>query len=102
MSTILVQIDGKTLPLANCVWVEYRPCGCPCSVMNADWGDDMVYATEEQARREMYPLKRERDKAIKQGFKLEIVPFDHYRKAINLGATCDQCKPPKPEASDGH
>ncbi|MEU8839999.1 hypothetical protein AB0D97_12830 [Streptomyces roseus] len=101
MSTLLVQIEGQTLPLANCVWVEYQPCGCPCSVMNADWGDGMVYATEEQARREMYPLKRERDKSIKQGFALKLVTFAYYREAVNLTATCGQCRPQQAGASDG-
>ncbi|WP_405531595.1 hypothetical protein OG592_27315 [Streptomyces avidinii] len=100
MSTLLVQIDDQTLPLSKCVWVEYRPCGCPCGVMNADWGDDMVYATEEQARREMYPLKRERDKSIKQGFALKLLTFTNYRDTVDITLRCETCSP-QPEASDG-
>jgi hypothetical protein len=101
VSTLLVQIDDQTLPLADCVWVEYRPCGCACSVMNADWGGGVVFATEDQARRELTPLKRERDKAIKQGFTLKLVTFTYYREAVSLTASCEQCKPRKAVASDG-
>ncbi|MFD8949404.1 hypothetical protein ACFV0B_11175 [Streptomyces xanthophaeus] len=101
MTTVLVQIDDETLPLKDCVWVGRRPCGCPCSVMTADWGDGDVFATEHQAWQELYPLKRERDRAIKKGFTLELVTFAHYRESVDIAASCDQCKPAKAVASDG-
>lgn len=101
MTTILVQIDDQTLPLKDCVWAEYRPCGCACGVMTADWGDDEVFATEQQAWQEMYPLKRERDQAIKKGFTLKLVTFAYYRQSVDITASCELCKPTKAVASDG-
>jgi len=90
---LMVEIDGQTVELRDAVWVAYRPCGCACSVMDADWGDGEVFATEDQARREWYPLKKDRDRSIKQGYRLELVTFRHYRQHIDILASCDVCKP---------
>ncbi|MFJ7269357.1 hypothetical protein ACIQV3_22395 [Streptomyces sp. NPDC099050] len=101
MSTLLVQIEDQTLPLAKCVWVHYRPCGCACSVMEADWGDDEVFATEDQAHRELTPLKRDRDREIRKGFTLKLVTFAYYRESVDITANCQLCKPAKAVAFDG-
>lgn len=90
---LLVEIDGQTVELKDAVWVAYRPCGCACTVMDADWGDGEAFATEEQARREFYPLKKDRDRSVRQGYRLELVTFEHYRNAIDILATCAVCKP---------
>lgn len=95
---LMVEIDGQTVALKDAVWVERRPCGCPCSVMNADWGDGMVFATEDQARKELIPLKRDRDRAIRRGFTMELISFEHYRTAINITAQCEKCQPKKQAA----
>ncbi|MEU0393868.1 hypothetical protein ABZ208_13995 [Streptomyces sp. NPDC006208] len=92
---LLVELDGQPVELKDAVWVAYRPCGCACSVMDADWGDGEVFASEDQAWREFYPLKKDRDRAIKQGYRLELVTFAHYRQHIDILATCDECKPKK-------
>ena len=96
---LMVEIDGDTVALKDAVWVEYRPCGCPCSVLTAAWGDDTAFATEEQARREFTPLKRDRDRAIKQGYTLRLVTFAHYRAEIDIAAHCDTCRPKKQVAA---
>ena len=93
----MVEIDGQTLPLNDCAWVEYRPCGCPCGVLTAAFGDT-AFATEEQARTEFTPLKRDRDRAIKRGFTLQLVTFEHYRRHIDILGRCDACKPKKEAA----
>lgn len=100
MPQLMVQIDGQMVELKDCAWIEYRPCGCPCGALTADWGDGTAFATEEQARHEFTPLKRDRDRAIRQGFTLQLVTFEHYRKAIDLTAKCEKCGPKKqPEAA---
>lgn len=91
MPDLMVQIDDKAVPLTDCVWVESRPCGCPCGVLMASYSDT-VYATEDQARRSFCPTKRERDKAIKQGFTLELITFERYRAEIDLTAKCPHAK----------
>jgi hypothetical protein len=92
---ILVEVDGQPVELKDAVWVAYRPCGCACSVMDADWGDGEVFASADQARREFWPAKRDRDRSIKQGYRLELVTFQHYRQHIDILANCDVCKPSK-------
>ena len=90
---LMVEIDGKAVELKDAVWVECRPCGCACSVMTADWGDGDVFASEAQARRELTPLKKDRDRAIKQGFTLKLVTFEYYRASIDILECCETCKP---------
>lgn len=92
MPQLMVQIGDQTVPLTDCVWIEYAPCGCPCSVLTAAYGDT-AHATEEQARYHLCPTKRERDKAIRQGFRLELMTFARYRADINVLSTCDACSP---------
>jgi hypothetical protein len=96
---LMVEIDGETVELKDAVWVEHRPCGCACSVMTADWGDGMAFATEDQARKELIPLKRDRDRSIKQGFTLKLVTFARYRAEVDITAHCDACKPKKQAAA---
>jgi hypothetical protein len=96
---LMVEIDGQTVELKDAVWVAYRPCGCACSVMDADWGEGEVFATEDQALREFYPLKKDRDRSIKQGYTLQLVTFKHYREHIDILANCEKCTPKRQEAA---
>lgn len=99
MPELMVQIDDTTVPLKDCCWVEYAPCGCPCGALTAAYGDE-AHATEDQARREFCPTKKERDKAARQGFRLKLMTFDRYRAEIDLLARCATCAPtPKEVAS---
>lgn len=93
MTALLVQVDGKTLPLTDCCWIEYRPCGCPCSALTADWGDgENTFATEAQTRKHLSPTKRERDKAAREGYRLELLSWDRYRAEIDHAARCPHLK----------
>lgn len=91
MPDLKVDIDGQTLPLTNCVWITWAPCGCPCGALTAAFGDE-AFATEEQAWREKFPTKRERDKYQRQGYRIELMGWDRYRKDINLAARCPHIK----------
>jgi hypothetical protein len=55
---LLTELDGQTVPLADCDWVLFAPCGCPVGCCVAD-----IAPTEDQAWREFYDHKRERDRA---------------------------------------
>ncbi|GAA1065285.1 hypothetical protein [Streptomyces asiaticus] len=94
MPDLLVQIDDKTLPLTNCVWITWAPCGCPCGALTAAYEDD-AHATEQQAWQEIYPLKRDRDKYQRQGYRLELMSWDRYRDEIDLAKRCPHVKPRK-------
>lgn len=89
--TLMVQVDGEIRPLAKCVWITWAPCGCPCGALTAAYGDQ-AHATEEQAWREQYPLKRERDKYQRKGFRLELMSWDRYRAEVDLAARCPHVK----------
>jgi hypothetical protein len=91
MPELKVEIDGQLLALTKCVWVTWAPCGCPCGVLTAAFGDE-AFATEEQARQKIYPLKRERDKYQRQGYRLELMGWDRYRSDIDLATRCPHVK----------
>ncbi|GAA2107648.1 hypothetical protein [Streptomyces synnematoformans] len=91
MPDLLVRVDGTAVPLSDCVWVMFRPCGCPCGVLTAAYGD-IAHATEAQAWHEFFPTKREREKYQRQGLRLELMVFDRYRREIDLAAKCPHGK----------
>lgn len=95
MPELLVRIDDKTVPLHDCAWVEYAPCGCAVSVMVAAMRDGTrALATEDDARRHLDPKKRDRDKAIRQGYRLELMTMDRYRTEVDLAVRCPHPKKP--------
>lgn len=96
MPELKVDIDGELHSLTSCVWITYAPCGCPCGALTAAFGDE-AFATEEQAWREQYPLKRDRDKYQRQGYRLELMSWDRYRTEINLAAKCPHMKAQTPQ-----
>lgn len=87
MPDLMAVIDGTPVPLTNAVWIFFFGCGCPYGAVTAAHGDD-VYATEEQALREMYPAKRERDRWFKRGYRVELMAWDRYLAEIDLSARC--------------
>lgn len=91
MPEIKVEIDGQLHPLSNCTWITWAPCGCPCGALTAAFGDE-AFATEEQAWREHYPLKRERDRYQKQGYRLELMSWDRYVREVDLAVRCPHVK----------
>jgi hypothetical protein len=91
MPELMVQIDSETLPLAKCVWISFTACGCPFGALTAAFGD-RAFATEEQALREIYPTKRERDQHRKNGYRLELMGWDRYRSDIDLSVRCPHGK----------
>jgi hypothetical protein len=91
MPELMVEIDGQLLPLTNCTWITWAPCGCPCGALTAAFGDE-AFATEQQAWQEQYPLKRERDKYQRQGYRLELMSWERYLAEVDLAAKCPHVK----------
>ncbi|WP_030917475.1 hypothetical protein [Streptomyces sp. NRRL B-24720] len=87
MPELMVQIDDQTVPLTNCVWITWAPCGCPCGALTAAYGDT-AHATESQALAEIWPTKRERTKYTRQGYRVELMGWDRYRADVDLAAKC--------------
>jgi hypothetical protein len=91
MPELKVEVDGGLHALTNCTWITFAPCGCPCGALTAAFGDE-AFATEDQAWREQYPTKRERDKYQRQGYRLELMSWPRYRAEVDLAARCPHVK----------
>jgi hypothetical protein len=89
--TLMVRVDGEIRPLSKCVWITWAPCGCAVGALTAAYSDQ-AHATEDQAWREIYPTKRERDKYQRQGYRLELMSWDRYRAEVDLAALCPHVK----------
>lgn len=68
MTTLMVQLDdGLTVPLRECDWVFYHPCGCPRGCMSAVCASWTI-TDEDAAFREFFDegRKRETEATIKR------------------------------------
>lgn len=91
MPALKVEIDGGLHALTDCTWITFAPCGCAVGALTAAYGDT-AHATEDQAWREIYPTKREREKYQRQGYRLELMSWPRYRAEVDLAARCPHVK----------
>lgn len=75
---LLVEIDGKTVPLDACDWVLWMPCGCPGGVTVA-----RLSPTEGDAWKEFFDRKRDRERKQRQGYRMELVTHDRWKLEIS-------------------
>ena len=94
---LMVEIDGEILPLAKCCWIQEDTCGCVVAVLTAAAGDEIL-ATAEEAHKHLVPLKRERDKEVRDGFTFRLITMAHYRSDISRRWECAQHKSNKAAA----
>lgn len=93
MPELLIRLNDQTVPLHDCCWVEWAPCGCAVSVVMAAMRDgSRALTTEDAARRQLEPRKRDRDKQIRQGYRLELMTMDRYRAEVDLAIRCPHLK----------
>lgn len=71
---LMVELDGVTVPLADCDYVLWKPCGCPRGVSVARL--DVV--TEDDAWKSFFPTKRERERVQRQGHRMELMTHTRY------------------------
>jgi hypothetical protein len=74
---LAAEIDGQYVPLAKCDWVKFAPCGCPTGVCIASYAP-----TEEQAWKEFYEYARDRAKARRDGYRLELMSHERYSREV--------------------
>ena len=73
------EIDGQMVPLRQCDWVKWAPCGCPVGLAVAGEG----YAvTEQDAWKEFYDRKRDADRARRAGYRIELVTHTRWGAEI--------------------
>ncbi|MER5816859.1 hypothetical protein [Streptomyces californicus] len=87
MADLMVQIDGETVPLADCFWVRANRVGCAVGSVLPVSGDDVI-ATPQQAQREWSTTKRQRAQDAKHGMQhllLTSKQWDERAKPCFLG-----------------
>lgn len=92
MTQILAQIGEHTIPLKDCTWTQRRPCGCVVAALLAVSGGD-AYVTAEQAHSHLEPRKRDRDRDLREGLALELIPMATYRAEIGGSWECAAHQP---------
>lgn len=95
MADLMVQIDGETVPLADCNWSMWAECGCMVAITMAVI-DSLVLATAEQAHKDHSPRKRDRDRETRLGYRWELITTDRYRREIASNWKCEQHRTPAP------
>ena len=73
----VVELGGKTVPLADCNWVEWAPCGCPVGTAAG-----RNVATEEDAWTDFYPQEADRESAQRQGYRWELMTHDRWSAEV--------------------
>lgn len=80
-----IQVDGKTIPLADAVWYAQASCGCRYAVTLAEIDGHVICATLEDARRELLgPSKAQIQRAEQEGTQVVL--------AARRPLTLDKCE----------
>ena len=89
--TLSATIDGKHVPLTDCDWVPWRPCGCPQGVSRAATSHGVYAADEDAAWKEFYDLKRDRVQAQRKGLRMELMSHERYCREVSdrMKVRCD-------------
>lgn len=65
---LMVELDGQTLPLADCFWIRVDAAGCTYSSLHGDQA-----LTADDAHREFVPRQRDRDREQRQGWTIHLL-----------------------------
>ena len=77
-----VEIDGQHVPLDDCSWVLWGKCGCPYGVTLAGTRGGCSIITEDDAWKEFFGRKRDRDKAKREGDRMELMTTARCRAEV--------------------
>jgi hypothetical protein len=69
--SVFLAVDGKPVPIEDCSWYYYAPCGCCYGATIAQSGG-RVLATEEDAWRDFWSRSDQRRKKQAAGYRFEI------------------------------
>lgn len=78
MTTLTVQVDGQTVPLKGCIWIQREACGCVISVVAAVVDSCWTLATAEQAHAHLEPRKGRREDDNRAGRRVELITGAYY------------------------
>lgn len=70
---LLVEIDGQAHAIADCHWVRFDPAGCATGSLYGD-----LATTIADAHKEFTPLKRDRDRETRAGYRHELLTQERW------------------------
>ncbi|GAA3958131.1 hypothetical protein GCM10023085_45760 [Actinomadura viridis] len=79
---LMVELEGKTVPLAGCQYVLWEACGCPRGVTYASPDRPDPVITEDDAWKEFFARKRERDRVQREGLRMELMTHERYSREV--------------------
>lgn len=80
-ATLYAEADGRIVPLHECDWTLWKPCGCLQAIAVAATTDHVV-ATEDDAWKQFYDYAAERKKAAKDGMRVELITHARWRSEL--------------------
>ena len=90
MSAATVAIDGRPVPLDDCIWLQCRPCGCVVAAVVAVVEGEWTLATADQAHEHLNPTQRDRDRATQAGLTTVPVSSLQYREQFRDSWRCPE------------
>ncbi|MBV2364284.1 hypothetical protein [Streptomonospora nanhaiensis] len=86
---LAVMIDDTPVPLADCHWVMWAPCGCPVAVCTTTVGEE-VTATVDQAWARFYAMDAGAREDRQAGYTVSLVSRRRWDQEVSprLGAPC--------------
>lgn len=79
---LMVELEGRTVPLNGCQYVLWEACGCPRGVTVASEGRPEPVVTEDDAWRMFFDRKRDRDRAQRNGLRMELMTKDRWSREV--------------------
>lgn len=79
---LMVELEGRTVPLNGCQYVLWEACGCPRGVTVASEGPPEPVITEDDAWRMFFDRKRDRDRAQRDGLRIELMTKDRWSREV--------------------
>lgn len=96
---LMVELEGRTVPLNGCQYVLWEACGCPRGVSLASEHRPDPVITEDDAWRMFFDRKRDRERAQRNGLRIELMTHDRYSREVYplmLQRTCPHRTTAKP------
>lgn len=92
---LFAEVGGQHVPLADCDWVLWSPCGCPQGVTVGAFPDlSHITATEDVAWSHLYDTDEEIAAAKGRGERVELITRERTKAEVlpRFGVRCEHGK----------
>ena len=80
-ATLYAEADGRIVPLHECDWALWKPCGCLQAIAVAAMTGHVV-ATEDDAWKQFYDRASSRKVARRGGMRVELVTHERWKRDL--------------------